>query len=423
MAIKTQVRLPSKEDLPPELTACPQWLPWKFGPPKQDGRLDKKPCDGRGFPSDCNDPSNWHTFEEAAALCENLGLDGIGFAQPARIKLASLDLDNCRDRVTGKLSEVAQQLVEYFVGCYVEITPSGTGIRIWLEARCPERPYPHVGYYRGQKIEVFRWKGFVTVTGDVLDGRPLEVAERAEELAALEAEIFPPPTSPTCAPGGGRLLSDDQLIERVKSSAMGKRLWQGDESDFVKAEGGEPDDSAADFALLMLLRRWTRDAGQLERVFSLSGLGQREKWMKRADYRRRSIEKALATGPSFEFDQLGDKDRFIDQHGSGLLFVEGLDYGSWTGSRWVFSEHDDQWAQRAELTVRRFLGETAQLPEAIRKAAHNYARRIQTRHSVLGIVHQAKTDPRVRADAEELDREPYAINFENKTVNLKEEEK
>jgi len=418
----TQVAIPSKESLPPELTGCPQWLPWRYGPPKDDGRRDKIPCDERGLPCDCNDPNNWHTFEDATSLCEKLGADGIGLAQPARANLVALDLDNCRDPVTGKLTEVAQSLVEFFRS-YSEITPSQKGIRIWLGARYPERPYRRVGHYRGLKIEVFKCTGFVTVTGDILDGYPLEVADRESELSALEAEIFPPDVPPVCPAtyGGGRLLPDEQLIERVCLVPTGNRLWTGNKSDFLVAEGSEPDDSAADFALLMLLRRWTQDAGQLERVFSLSKLGEREKWRERADYRQRSIAKALATTPCFEFDQLGDKDRFIEQHGSRLLFVEGLDYGSWTGSRWVFSEHDDQWARGAELTARRLLGEAAQAGDALKKSALNYARRIQTRHSLLGIVHQAKTDPRVRAEARELDRDPYAINLENKMVNLKEE--
>ena len=421
MANKAQVAIPTRESLPPELTGCRQWLPWRYGPLTEKDKPDKLPCDARGFLCDCNDPNNWHTFQEAVALCVKLGLDGIGFAHPARAGLVCLDIDDCRDPVTGILSKIAQQVVELFCS-YTEVSPSQTGIRIVVCAPCPERPYPRVGYYRGLKIEVFKFSGFVTVTGQVLDGYPLEVADRAEELAGFEAEIFPPDTkAPAGAPAGGRLLADEQLIERVRLLPVGKRLWEGDKSDYVLAGGADADDSVCDFALLMLLRRWSGDAAQVERVFGLSRLGERDKWRERADYRQRSVAKALATAPSFEFDQLGDKDRFIAQHGSRLLFVEGLDYGTWDGSRWVFSPDDDQWARRAELTVRQLLGEAMQAGDALKKAALGYARRIQTRHSLLGIVHQARTDPRVRADARELDGDPYAINFENRWLNIKEE--
>jgi hypothetical protein len=53
------------------------------------------------------------------------------------------------------------------------------------------------------------------------------------------------------------------------------------------------DDSVADLALLGMLAFWTQDEAQLERLFSDSALGKREKWRKRTDYRKRTIKRAL----------------------------------------------------------------------------------------------------------------------------------
>jgi DNA-binding transcriptional ArsR family regulator len=53
------------------------------------------------------------------------------------------------------------------------------------------------------------------------------------------------------------------------------------------------DDSRADLALLSMLAFWTQDPVQLERLFSASALGQRDKWRRRSDYRQRTIRKAL----------------------------------------------------------------------------------------------------------------------------------
>src|SRR5215210_8994189 len=43
-----------------------------------------------------------------------------------------------------------------------------------------------------------------------------------------------------------------------------------------------------------MLTFWTQDEAQLERIFSSSALGQRDKWRRRDDYRKRTIRKALA---------------------------------------------------------------------------------------------------------------------------------
>lgn len=45
-------------------------------------------------------------------------------------KLATLDLDHCIDN--GKLSPLAEEIVSHFQNTYIEISPSGTGLRIIL---------------------------------------------------------------------------------------------------------------------------------------------------------------------------------------------------------------------------------------------------------------------------------------------------
>ena len=73
----------------------------------------------------------------------------------------------------------------------------------------------------------------------------------------------------------------------MSSSQAGKilGLW---------SEEGVADHSAADLALMNHLAYWTdNDPVAMERLFGMSALGQREKWLKRFDYRRRTIERAL----------------------------------------------------------------------------------------------------------------------------------
>jgi putative DNA primase/helicase len=51
------------------------------------------------------------------------------FASRATQKLAAFDLDDCRDPVSGTIAAWANGLIEE-AQSYVEITPSGTGLRI-----------------------------------------------------------------------------------------------------------------------------------------------------------------------------------------------------------------------------------------------------------------------------------------------------
>jgi putative DNA primase/helicase len=67
------------------------------------------------------------------------------------------------------------------------------------------------------------------------------------------------------------------------------RLWIGDASGYAS-------DSEADLALCSLLAFWVgSDAERFDRLFRQSGLC-REKWLRRADYRQRTIEEALKRG-------------------------------------------------------------------------------------------------------------------------------
>jgi primase-polymerase (primpol)-like protein len=56
-----------------------------------------------------------------------------------------------------------------------------------------------------------------------------------------------------------------------------------------------------------MLAFYTQDSTQLERIFSSPALGQRDKW-RRADYRERTIRKALADlGETYHWEGQGSR--------------------------------------------------------------------------------------------------------------------
>lgn len=85
-------------------------------------------------------------------------------------------------------------------------------------------------------------------------------------------------------------LTDDEIIAKAwkaKNSAKFERLFDhGDTSEY------EEDDSRADLALLSILAFYSQDPEQLDRLFRNSALC-RDKWLKRPDYRRCTIDAAI----------------------------------------------------------------------------------------------------------------------------------
>ena len=97
--------------------------------------------------------------------------------------------------------------------------------------------------------------------------------------------------------------SDEQVISacRYAENAM-KFEALYDRGDVRAYHGG--DDSVADLALLGILKFYTQDEAQLERLFSSSALGRREKWRRRDEYRKRTIARALAgAGEGYDWDR------------------------------------------------------------------------------------------------------------------------
>jgi DNA-binding transcriptional ArsR family regulator len=87
---------------------------------------------------------------------------------------------------------------------------------------------------------------------------------------------------------------DDEEVIRLCRAGKNAPKFEAlyDLGDVHAYHGG--DDSAADLALLSILAFYTQDLPQLEILFSASALGQRKKWRQRPDYRRSTIDKALA---------------------------------------------------------------------------------------------------------------------------------
>lgn len=275
---------PIIENIPKEIQCSPQWVCWKARP-KANGRTDKLPYDPKnGGMSDSTDPSKWGTFNQAVSAYQNGGgYAGIGFALNGP-PFIGVDLDDSVNPETGTIEMWAWEIVEA-LDTYAEVSPSGTGLRMFLLGELPP------GRRRKGKIEVYDSGRYLTVTGHHVEGTPRRIMERNQEMSALYEKVF----SECKSSAGERLpayqtasrLGDDDIISRAntgKDELLGK-LWAGDIAEYKSH-------SEADQALCNKLAFYTgKNPEQMDRLFRQSGL-YRQKW-ERDDYRARTIGTAI----------------------------------------------------------------------------------------------------------------------------------
>jgi primase-polymerase (primpol)-like protein len=292
------------ENLPPvlrEMKICVCWA-WRWKPAKGKGKSkwDKPPIDpATGIEVDATDEANWMTLDEARRAAREHGhADGVGIAMGSEAKgnrtgIVGVDPDDCID-AEGNIDRDVMRIVGS-LDSYTERTPSGRGLRVLLLGR---KPGPRCKNTR-RDIEIYDSDRYFTLTGRHLEGTPTNIRRNDEALKALYDELFPAADGQGRQAGGAGPTSplfdasDDELLRRARAARSGAKFTALFDRGDVSAYGD--DDSSADMALMNMLAYWTsRDASRMEAIFGRSALGQRDKWRHRADYRQRTIDRAIA---------------------------------------------------------------------------------------------------------------------------------
>jgi putative DNA primase/helicase len=273
-----------------------QWVCWMYV--ERDGKATKCPISPtKGGNASATDPATWGTFAQAIAACQAAGLEGVGFVFSADDSFAGVDLDQCIDPTTAQPKPWATAILEQ-LDSYSEISPSGTGVKIFVRASKPG-PRCKSGYEDGA-IEMYDRDRFFTVTGQSLHDPPKDVAGRQVAIDAIYAQVFGlPAKAPTPQPdpsNNGQLRLDDDEIFRLscasrKSGAKFASLWARRWNDHFNSR------SEADSSVVFTLAFYTKDAGQIDRIFRRSGL-MRDKWDEQhgqQTYGEMTIAKALET--------------------------------------------------------------------------------------------------------------------------------
>jgi Primase C terminal 1 (PriCT-1) len=149
----------------------------------RNGRTTKVPYRVDGYRASSTNSDDWSDYTIVVRTLENRPqeFDGIGFVFSKDDPYVGADLDNCLER--GEVKPWARPIIEKLSDTYMEISPSGKGIKIFAEAKLPGRgkrkPY---GY---GAIEIYDRDRFFAVTGRAFNRAPLQIEDHQADIESL----------------------------------------------------------------------------------------------------------------------------------------------------------------------------------------------------------------------------------------------
>lgn len=269
-----------------------RWVNWKLL--KVKGKATKIPYAINGRKASSTDPGTWATHDDAFAAAENIGIIFL----PDRL-LLGIDIDHCIEG--NEIVHVKGEMIKEFLNVadtYVEISPSGTGLHIFLALTAPLDLIAH----KSAPFELYADKRYFTFTGKPLrEPAPVRevTPEQAVELLALIGYPWKKIDASSAMPADQKMpkhsssirLDDSRILEKMFASKNGdhiRHIYEGQTDLF----GG--DESSADMALCSHLAFWSgKDALTIERLWIASPLGSRKKTQDRADYRAHTVANAI----------------------------------------------------------------------------------------------------------------------------------
>lgn len=431
------------DNIPQLIKDTGQCCVWKYE--ERKGRKTKVPYNPiTGNRASVDKPETFVDFRTAVNAVSEYS--GIGIRVTGRI--IAVDLDHCIEN--GQLLPWAAEIVEHFKNTYIEISPSGTGIRILVLIPDGYIYDTNAFYIKKGDVEVYAagaTNRFVTLTGNVYS--QADVTEQADAMQWLLDTHMKrqQPISNNPLPNRDSYLSDESVIEMAINAANGDKftgLWNGDIT-------GYPSNSEADSALCTMLAFYCNgNMDQVDRLFRKSGLC-RPKWdeqhgadtygnmtIKKVVRNMTSFYKPIRANPDADFNDglqmliaLNPADTMKypwTDIGAGKLFAdfykEVLRYVPERRSWFCYA--DGTWStDTGGLKAMRYCMELANLlhlyaleikDEHQRKSYMDYSKRWQTHGYRVNVLKDAQVHHPI--SFLEFDRDPYVFNCSNGTLHL-----
>ena len=186
MAARDQALAPfTPENIPDELKARKRWAPWEAIWSERRRKYDNLPRRPDGYGLSTARPERWFSFQVAldARVGNPKRFAGVGYVLHLDDGVIGIDLDNCVHG--GQIDDWALEIVRE-LNSYTELSPSGGGLRIWINGSCPN---DWTNHERGIEVYSGHEPRFLTVTGQRLGFAPAALASPDPAiLAAITAK-------------------------------------------------------------------------------------------------------------------------------------------------------------------------------------------------------------------------------------------
>lgn len=436
----------NSKNIPKYLKENANFCNWKYE--TRDGNLTKVPYN----PHTMNKASvnNLNTFTDFSFVINALNnFDGIGIRVDG--KIIAIDLDHCIEE--GKICSWAEEIVSHFQDTYIEISPSGKGLRIILLA--PDNySYDKDKYYiKKNNVEVYvagATNRFVTLTRNAI--QKTDVVGNIDGFQWLIDTYMKRPISNSSIFTNEHresYLTDESVIQKAMSSKQGEKfnkLWNGDTSDY-------PSHSESDLALISILAFYCNgNKEQIDRLYRRSNLF-RTKWDEfrgNKTYGEITIDTALSgikefyspivkTNPTEDFNDDFDKLSNLNpidvakypwtDIGAGMLFAdfyqEKLRYVPERKS-WFYYENGIWTHDIGGLKTMKLCMALANLlhmyalkieDEHKRKIYMDYSKKWQSHNYRVNILKDAQVYHPISIS--EFDSDPYIFNCKNGTLDVR----
>lgn len=422
--------------VPAQLKAIPLWNAWKYVPDPNRPKPRKIPHQSNNKWADTMQPHQWGPYDAAIARLSTGVFAGVGILLVAPI--VGLDKDNCvKDNVIS--AEAWELILE--ADSYTEISPSGTGIRIFVSSSwAPSLDAPQ-GFNRGG-IELYFGKRFLTVTGRHVEGTPTIVQDRTafvrtkyeqlagpQELVAMEgADIEPSPVPENFL---DRLRKrNPRIADRIFSETTAMAAGADIVESMYEHHAARVDRSRNDLYIASWLLSHGGQPGQILTVLSHPTWFSGSKTQERGNdgYARRTIARAMdiladrkreLPDALKHLTELGNAETLIEEYGNNLRYCESKGgWLTWTGTCWL-PDRTDVVPQNLQTIVRGLHTAASNASDVdtadrIRKWAYkSETHRVQTASIAL-----ARTLEGVKVSPELFDSQVWQFPAQNGVIDL-----
>lgn len=443
------------QNIPDDLKALDRWVVFALEGVKH-AKVPYIPGTTRKARS--NDASTWRSFAVAHAAAERSGLY-LGFAFTPDLGMTFIDLDHVLG-AEGVVKKYAQLVVDT-LDSYTEASLND-GLHVFVQGRPPE----HFTMERvGGKVEVYPQAGgrFCLITGFTrpgigsLDGL---IEERTEELAGLfPARTRTPPTA--SSNGTGADLTDDEIDAIVgalrRSWVDGQKHELGLAIGGILAKNGVPETQALtimerissaedrphereqvvsdsyerarnglDIRGYQALREIVPGEalaivdGILSRVWNANQVKpQRPTRAPRDEANANDASEPVPFADVPHRTDMGNANRMVERHGTDLRYCGNRKaWLVWDGRRWLWDESGEV-QRRAKETVLSWYPEAATLAGPERADLVKHAISCESASRLAAMVELARSEVGIPVAIDDLDRDPWALNVLNGTLDLR----